>query len=392
MLNTKVKICFITSTRAEYGLIKSLMRAISIDKNFILQLIVTGTHLMKKYGLTINEIEKDGFQVDHKIDMEIIDDSNQSTCLSLSKLISELSKKIELLRPDTIVILGDRFELLGIAAAATIHRIPLTHLHGGEITEGAFDDSIRHAISKLSHIHFVANEEYKKRIMQLGENPKNIFNVGGLGVDAIMNLKLLSKNKLENKLNLKFLERNLLITYHPLTLGDLETSKNELKELIKSLSLLENTLQIFTMPNADPGNKVIFEIIEAYVKTNKNAFCFASLGQLNYLSCLAQVDGVIGNSSSGLSEAPTFKIATLNIGDRQKGRLMSESVINCVASSEAITKGLNKIYKSSFRKILENAKNPYGDGGASKKIIKILKNNNFKVLLRKKFFNVSFPI
>ena len=164
MLNKKVKICFITSTRAEYGLIKSLMRAISIDKNFILQLIVTGTHLSKKYGFTIDEIEKDGFQVDHKIDMEIIDDSNESTCLSLSKLISELSKKIELLRPDTIVILGDRFELLGIAAAATIHRIPLTHLHGGEITEGAFDDSIRHAISKLSHIHFVANEEYKQRI------------------------------------------------------------------------------------------------------------------------------------------------------------------------------------------------------------------------------------
>ena len=388
MHKKKVKICFITSTRAEYGLIKSLMRKIACNENFILQIIVTGTHLSKRHGYTLYEIEKDGFKVDSKLDMSIVDDSNNSICLSISKLIEKLSEKIEQLKPDTIVILGDRFELLGIAAAATIHRVPITHLHGGEITEGAFDDSVRHAITKLSQIHFVANEQYKKRIIQLGENPKNVFNVGGLGVDAIKELKLLSKSKLEKELNLNFLEKNLLITYHPVTLSKVETSKNELKELIKALSSLENTLQIFTMPNADPGNKVIFKIIKSYVKTNKNAFYFNSLGQLKYLSCLAQVDGVIGNSSSGLSEAPTFKIPTINIGDRQKGRLMSKSVINCEGNSNDITKALNKIYKLSFKQILKNSKNPYGDGGASKKIIKILQKINYEDILRKKFFDL----
>ncbi len=392
MNKKKVKICFVTSTRAEYGLLKSLMRKIACNENFILQIIVTGTHLSRKHGFTIDEIEKDGFKIDSKIDMCIFDDSNNSICLSLSKLIKKLSEKIEILRPDTIVILGDRYELLGIAAAATIHRVPLTHLHGGKITEGAFDDGIRHSITKLSQIHFVSNEEYKKRIIQLGENPQNVFNVGGLGVDAIKELKLLSKSKLERELNVKFLEKNLLITYHPLTLGKLETSKNELKELIKSLSSLENTLQIFTMPNADPGNKIIFEIIEEYVEKNNNAICFKSLGQLKYLSCLAQVDAVIGNSSSGLSEAPTFKIATINIGDRQKGSLMSESVINCDAVSDEIIKGLNKIYHPSFRKILKNAKNPNGEGGASQKIIEILKNIKYEDILRKKFYNIPFRI
>ena len=392
MNKKKVKICFITSTRAEYGLIKSLMKKISSNENFVLQIIVTGTHLSRRHGFTIDEIEKDGFKVNSKIDMFTDDDSNNSICLSLSKLIEELSAKIEILKPDTIVILGDRFELLGIAAAATIHRVPLTHLHGGEITEGAFDDSIRHAITKLSQIHFVANEQYKKRIIQLGENPENIFNVGGLGVDAIKELKLLSKSKLEKELNLNFLEKNLLVTYHPLTLSKAETSKNELTELINSLSTLKNTLQIFTMPNADPGNKAIFKIIKSYVKTNKNAFWFNSLGQLKYLSCLAHVDAVIGNSSSGLSEAPTFKIATINIGDRQKGRLMSQSIINCEANSDDIKMGLKKIYQPSFREILKNAKNPYGDGGASRRIIEILKNINYNDILRKKFFNIPINI
>lgn len=392
MNKKKVKICFITSTRAEYGLLKSLMKKISSNENFVLQIIVTGTHLSRRHGFTIDEIEKDGFQVNSKIDIFTDDDSNNSICLSLSKLIEELSTKIEILKPDTIVILGDRFELLGIAAAATIHRVPLTHLHGGEITEGAFDDSIRHAITKLSQIHFVANEQYKKRIIQLGENPENIFNVGGLGVDAIKELKLLSKSKLEKELNLNFLEKNLLVTYHPLTLSKAETSKNELRELIKSLSTMKNTLQIFTMPNADPGNKAIFKIIKSYVKTNKNAFWFNSLGQLKYLSCLAHVDAVIGNSSSGLSEAPTFKIATINIGDRQKGRLMSQSIINCEANSDDIKMGLKKIYQPSFREILKNAKNPYGDGGASRRIIEVLKNINYNDILRKKFFNIPINI
>ncbi len=390
MTNRKYKICFFTGTRAEYGLLKYLMREILISNQFILQLIVTGSHLSEKHGYTVKEIYEDGFKIDSQIDINLNDDSNFSTSQSLGELIKKISMVFSDIKPDLIVLLGDRYELMGACLAATIFRIPIAHIHGGEKTEGAFDEGFRHAISKLSHIHFVASEIYKKRVIQLGENHKYVFNVGGLGVEAINKTKLLSKKSLEKELGLKFMKKNLLITYHPVTFLDYKESINEIQELLKALSELKDTLQIFTMPNADPGNDYIFKAINKYVKNNKYAFSFASLGQLKYYSCLEQMDALIGNSSSGILEAPSFNIATINIGDRQKGRLESKSVISIKANYKLILKSINKIYSKKFIEILKTNKNPYGNGESSKKIVEILKNINFDSLLKKNFYDITF--
>ena len=390
MTNRKYKICFFTGTRAEYGLLKYLMREILISNQFKLQLIVTGSHLSEKHGYTVKEIYEDGFKIDSQIDINLNDDSNFSTSQSLGELIKKISLVYSEIKPDLIVLLGDRYELMGACLAATIFRIPIAHIHGGEKTEGAFDEGFRHAISKLSHIHFVASEIYKKRVIQLGENHKYVFNVGGLGVEAINKTKFLSKKSLEKELGLKFMKKNLLITYHPLTLLDDKESKNEIQELLKALSELKDTLQIFTMPNADPGNDYIFKAINKYVKNNKYAFSFASLGQLKYYSCLKQMDALIGNSSSGILEAPSFNIGTINIGDRQKGRLESKSVISIKANYKLILKSINKIYSKEFTEILKINKNPYGNGESSIKIVEIFKNINFDSLLKKNFYDITF--
>tara|TARA_Y100001968_G_C19325536_1_gene701510 strand:+ start:1 stop:1179 length:1179 start_codon:yes stop_codon:yes gene_type:complete len=389
MNNLRKKVCFVTGTRAEYGLLKHLMREVSKSNSLSLQIIATGTHLSINHGYTIDEIIEDGFTIDSTIDIDIEDDSNNSTCLSLSKLIENISIVFDRLSPDLIVVLGDRYELLGIVSAATIHRIPVAHIHGGEITEGAFDEGIRHAITKLSHIHFVASDPYRKRVIQLGENPSNVFNVGGLGVDALSRLKVLQKKEIEKQLCLQFKNRNLLITYHPLTQATSEESQREITELIKALSKYKETLQIFTMPNSDPGNKYISEIINFYVSKNEFAFSFNSLGQKLYLSCLANVDAVIGNSSSGLLEAPSFKIGTINIGERQKGRLMAKSIINVPGDSKSISNAIYEIYTSRYQQTLKSTSNPYGKGGSSSKIVEILNTINLESITKKPFFDLK---
>lgn len=390
MTKRKYKICFFTGTRAEYGLLKYLMKQISDSDDFVFQLIVTGSHLSKKHGYTVKEIIEDGFKIDSKIDINLNNDSDISICKSIGKLIPNISDAFSKLQPDLIFLLGDRYELMGACLSATIFRIPIAHIHGGEKTVGAFDDCIRHAITKLSHIHFVANDVYRKRVIQLGENQKYVFNVGGLGVDAIHKTKLLSKESLERILGLKFMKKNLIITYHPLTLADKEDSIKEITELLKALSLLEDTLQIFTMPNADPGNDFIFKVIKKYVKNNKFAYSFSSLGQLNYYSCLRQIDALVGNSSSGILEAPSFNIGTINIGDRQKGRLEAKSVISIEANAKLIKRSIDKLYSKEFSKILKNNLNPYGNGQSSKKIIQIIKNINFDNVLKKNFYDINF--
>ena len=390
MSKKKYKVCFFTGTRAEYGILKHLMQEISGSDDFIFQLIVTGSHLSERYGYTVREIIDDGFKIDSKIDINLINDSDLSTCKSLGELISKISDVFSEIKPDLVFLLGDRYELIGAALSATIFRIPIAHIHGGEKTEGAFDESIRHSITKLSHIHFVANEIYRKRVIQLGEDQKYVFNVGGLGVDAIKKTKLLSKQSLEKSLGLKFMKKNLLITFHPVTLLDKKDSENEINQLLKSMSLLEETLQIFTMPNADPGNDYIFRAIEKYVKNNKFAFLFSSLGQLKYYSCLKQVDALVGNSSSGILEAPSFNIGSINIGDRQKGRLKAKSVISVEADSELITKAIEQLYSKEFSEILKTNINPYGNGDTSKKIIKIIKTINFQDILKKSFHDIDF--
>ena len=301
----KQKICVITGTRAEYGLLKRLIKAIEDSKEFHLQLIATGMHLSKQFGSTYKEIESDGFTIDKKIDIKLDSDTPGGISKSTSLGLVGFSKSLEELQPDLVLILGDRFEILSAAIASMFLRIPIAHLHGGELTEGLTDEAIRHSITKLSHIHFVASEEYKNRVIQLGEDPKNVFLVGGLGVDAIKSTKLLNRTELEDSLNLQFKKKNILVTFHPVTLED-STSGNQMKELLKALSKLNDTTIIFTMPNADVDGKILFSLIKDFTKEYSNAYAFTSLGQLKYLSCIAQVDCVIGNSSSGFSEGPTF--------------------------------------------------------------------------------------
>lgn len=381
------KLCVVTGTRAEYGLLKHLIKAISASKNFKLQLIVTGSHLSKHFGYTYREIEGDGFHIDKKIDIDVRGDKCNDTARSTALSIEGFSKSYADLKPDLLLLLGDRYELLGAAISAMIHRVPIAHLHGGEVTVGAMDEGIRHAITKFSHIHFVAAEEYKSRVIQLGENPKLVFNVGGFGVDAIRRIKLLSKKELEDSLGFRFKRKNLLITFHPVTL-DHSTSVEQMSQLLSALLNRKDTQLIFTMPNADTGSKALFTMIENFVKENENSCLFVSLGQLRYFSCLAQLDAVIGNSSSGLLEVPSFKKVTINIGDRQKGRLMASSVINCKPIVDDISNAITQIYNPDFQETVRSTVNPYGEGGAVEKTIDVLERLSFEDLLKKDFYNL----
>lgn len=384
MTLSKKKICVISSSRAEYGLLKNLIFEIRKSKKLKLQHIVTGTHLSSRHGSTYQEIVNDNLQINKKI--KILGNSDTSVAISnyLSKGIKDFSKTFYKIKPDLILILGDKFEIFSAAIAAMLTKIPISHIHGGETTEGAIDEAIRHSITKMSHIHFVAAKEYKDRVTQLGEKPKNIFLVGGLGVDTIQKTTFYKKEILENKIGFKFEKKNILVNFHPVTL-EKNTSKKQIKQILKALKKFKDSKIIFTMPNADHDSKVIFKEINKFVKQNKNSVVFKSLGSTNYLSCLKLVDVILGNSSSGLLEAPTLKVPTINIGDRQKGRLRSKSVIDCQPKQKKI------IY--NLKKILENKKkfkfkNPYGKGGSSKKIIKILENLNYNNLLKKTFYNI----
>ena len=343
-------------------------------------------HLSPEFGLTYREIEKDGFQINKKVEMLLSADTPSSISKSTGLGLIGFSDAFEDLNPDMAILLGDRFEILSAALALTFAKIPFAHLHGGESTEGALDESIRHSITKMAWWHFVAADEYKKRVIQLGENPKKVFNVGGLGVDVIKRTKLLSKSELEEKTAIRFAKKNLLITFHPVTL-DSNTSQKHFKSIISVLNDLKDSLFIFTMPNADSQGRIIKKIINDFVSTHsKNSIAFETMGNLNYLSTLQYVDAVVGNSSSGLTEAPTFKIGTINIGDRQKGRLKSKSVIDCNPNKESIVKAIETLYSKDFKKGLLDVKNPYGDGFATEKIISILKKETIPKELKKKFY------
>lgn len=381
------KVCVVTGTRAEFGLLRWLMADIQNSPGLQLQVIATGMHLSPEFGLTYREIEDAGFQIDAKVEMLLSADTGTAVTKSMGLGLIGLADAYERLAPDIIVLLGDRFEIFSAAAAALIAGIPIAHLHGGETTEGAFDEAIRHSITKMSHLHFVAADEYRRRVIQLGESPDRVFNVGGLGIDAIKRIKLLNRDELEASLDFKFKERNLLITFHPVTL-ETDSSAQQMQELLKALHELEDTGLIFTMPNADTGGRELAKMVDDFVAAHPNSRVYSSLGQTRYLSCMKYVDGVVGNSSSGLAEAPSMGIGTINIGDRQKGRLAASSVIQCAPAYTAITSALYELYEPNFQKDLPETVNPYGDGGASEKIVQTLLEHDLNGLLIKSFYNL----
>lgn len=385
----KRKICIITGSRAEYGLLYWLMKEIQSDPDLELQIIATGMHLSSEFGFTYRQIEKDSFKINKKIEMLLSSDTPIGISKSMGLGMIGFSDAYADLKPDIVTLLGDRFEILSAAASALIARIPIAHLHGGEATEGAFDEAIRHAITKMSHLHFTATEEYKRRVIQLGESPARVFNVGGLGIDNIKKLKLMNRNELEDSINFKLGPKNLMITFHPVTLEN-ATAGGQFQNLLDALDELDNTRFIFTQPNADTEGRVLIRMIDEYVhKSSHKAIAFVSLEQLRYLSAMQFVDGVVGNSSSGLIEAPTFKIGTINIGDRQRGRIKADSVIDCEPMKESILSAIRKLYSKEFQTKIKDVKNPYGEGGAAEKIRKVIKEVDLTDILKKRFYDLT---
>ncbi len=384
----KRKICVVTGTRADYGLLRWVMQGIKDDPELTLQVIATGMHLSPEFGLTYLAIEDDGFCIDHKLEMLVSSDSTVGIAKSMGLGLIGFADALSELQPDLMVVLGDRFEIFSAVSAALVARIPVAHLHGGETTEGAFDEALRHSITKMSHLHFVATEEYRRRVIQLGEQSERVFLVGGLGIDNIKRLKLLDRTELEASLDFKLGPKNLLITFHPVTLES-ATAAKQMEELLAALSALPDTNLVFTMPNADADGRLLIKMVEQFVAQHANARAYSSLGQLRYLSCLAHVDGVIGNSSSGLLEAPSLKKGTINIGDRQRGRVQAASVINCQPDRWCIAEALDKLYSQAFQASLRQVSNPYGEGGASEKVVSALKNQDLTHIVKKVFHDLS---
>lgn len=382
------KICVVTGTRAEYGLLMWIMQLIQDDAELELQIIATGMHLSPEFGLTYRQIEADGFRIDRKVEMLVSSDSPVGIAKSMGLGMIGMADALNDLRPDLLVVLGDRFEIFAAAAAALVARIPVAHLHGGEKTEGAFDEALRHSITKMSHLHFVAAEEYRRRVIQLGEAPERVHLVGGLGIDNIKRMKLMDRAALEESLDFRLGEKNLLITFHPATLEN-ATAADQMAELLAALSPLRDTRLIFTLPNADTDGRALIQMVHDFVATHDNARAYTSLGQLRYLSCIAQVDGVVGNSSSGLIEVPTFRKGTIDIGDRQRGRLRAASVIYCEPERQVISRALATLYSTAFQQSLADVENPYGTGGASERVVEVLKSAPLEHLVKKHFHDLT---
>lgn len=385
-----MRVCFITGTRAEYGLLKPLILEMLRDNFFEVRIIVTGMHLSPEFGLTYKDIEEDGFVIDEKIEILLSSDTTVGISKAMGLGMISFSEAFERLKPDLVIGLGDRFELFSSVVAAMISRIPVAHLHGGEGTEGAFDEPMRHSITKMSHIHFTSTEFYRKRVIQLGENPLTVFNVGAIGLDNLKKLKLLTKKQLEKELHFNFGKKNIIFAFHPVTL-EKDTSLKHVTEIFKALDRFKDIKIIFTKANADPGGRIINEFIENFVINNPDrSVVFTSLGQLRYLSTLQFVDAIVSNSSSGIIEMPSFKKATINIGDRQRGRIKASSVIDCEAKKENIIDAINKVYDDEFQKTLKKVINPYWQGGATEIIIDKLKTIDLSNILKKKFYGIEF--
>lgn len=381
------KVCVVTGSRAEYGILRTLMQAIKDDPQLCLQIIATNQHLSKLQGETYREIENDGFNIDFKVPMadDQADDCSNTTAKSIGRGMIGFADAYDVLKPDILIILGDRYEMLAAASTALIYRIPIAHLHGGEITEGAFDDSIRHSITKMSHLHFTSTEAYRKRVIQLGEQPDRVFNVGALGVENILSTPVMAKEDLEKELDFRIPEKTLLVTYHPVTLSEMSTGE-QIDNLITALDAYKDYSIIFTYSNSDTGSQVIINRINEYTASNSGRCLFVkSLGQKRYYSALRYVKAVVGNSSSGIIEVPSFGIPTLDIGDRQKGRIAADSVFHCGCSAREITDGLQKVLQYTTKTV----DNPYAKTGTCKSILEVLKSYPLDNIIQKRFYDIQ---
>lgn len=385
----KRKVCVVTGSRAEFGILYPLIEAIRDSELLELQLVTTGSHLAQSHGQTGHFIDKTGLVVDRKIEMLLDSDSSVSAIKSMGVGLISFADALNELSPDALILLGDRYEILAVAVAAFVSGIPICHLHGGEVTRASFDDSIRHSITKMSQLHFVSNAKYRNRVIQMGEAPDRVFNTGALGVDVLNKIETATKNELEKELKFKFGAKNLLVTFHPETLGSETQSRSSSEELLNALGKFPDIHLIFTAPNADPGNDDIKRQFISFAENRENAAYFNTLGQRNFLSCLKIVDGVIGNSSSGIIEAPAAKVGTVNIGMRQDGREKAQSVIDCLSNERDICIAIEKLYSDEFRKRLKDISNPYGDGKACDRIMRIISEYPFEKAMIKNFFDLE---
>jgi GDP/UDP-N,N'-diacetylbacillosamine 2-epimerase (hydrolysing) len=381
------KICVFTGGRAEYGLLKPLLNEVKKDLSLELQLLVSGMHLSREFGLTYKVIEEDGFVCDEKVEIILSSDSPISICKSIGLGMISFSEALTRLKPDLLIVLGDRFESMAAAMAAFICQIPVAHIQGGESTLGAIDDQFRHSMTKMSLLHFVTTDEYRRRVIQLGEEPSRVFNCGALNVEAMKEIRVLSKGQVEKAINFSFGSRSLLVTFHSSTL-EKDTAGEQFLQLIEAIRSFDDLKIIFTKTNADTGGRIINELIDKYVEENpKNSIAFTSLGQLLYINTLRYVDVVAGNSSSGVIETPTFKVPTVDIGDREKGRIMADNVINCEQSTESIRAALNNALSKKFKESLRDMINPYEKDNTAKRIAEKLRDYPLPETIKKEFYD-----
>ncbi len=382
------RICVFSGGRAEYGLLKPLLDELKDCSDVELKILVSGTHLSREFGLTYKEIERDGFICDEKVEMILSSDTSISVCKSMGLGMIGFSEALTRIKPDLLVILGDRFESMAVATTAVICRIPIAHIQGGEKTLGAFDEYIRHSITKMSFLHFVTTNEYFDRVVQLGEHPDRVFNFGAINVDAMKKVRILTKVKLEKAIGFSLGERSLLVTYHPVTLEN-GTAEESFMQILEAIRSFDNLRVVFTKTNADTEGRVINKLIDQYVDDNQNnAISFTSMGQLHYINALRYVSAVAGNSSSGIIETPTFKVPTVNIGDREKGRVIADNVINCDQNVKSIREALTTVLSIQFKKSLHKMSNPYEQGSTAKKISCILQDHKIPKTTKKEFYDV----
>jgi len=384
------KICVYTSSRAEYGLLRSVLQEIETETTLQLQILASGTHLSPEFGMTIQEIRADGFEPDETVEILLSSDTPTAICKSMGLAMIGYGEALQRLKPDMVVVLGDRFETFCMAAAAQVCRVPLVHIHGGETTEGAIDEAFRHSITKMSHLHFASCEAYRRRIIQLGESPDRVFNIGALSVENIRRMALMARSELAEAIGFNLERPYFLVTFHPVTL-EKDTSEGQFQPLLDALDACPEFNVIFTKANADTDGLVINRMIDDYAG-NQPERCLAvtSLGVRRYLSAMKYTTAVIGNSSSGIIEAPSFKVPTVNIGDRQKGRIQAASILNCSPDANAIRQTIGRAVSPDFQESLSSISNPYDRPGTCSTIVGLLKNVDIFGITKKTFHDVKF--